>query len=72
VQDPRDLARKAGVIAPGASVKLGVLRGSKERIIAVKLRDLADQAQPPDGVVRGKPHGKVADAGRRSKRTRSD
>lgn len=72
VQDPRDLARKAGAIAPGASVKLGVLRGSKERIIAVKLRNLADQAQLPNGAASGKPHGKVADAGSRRKRTRSD
>jgi serine protease Do len=72
VQDPRDLARKAGAIAPGASVKLGVLRGSEERIIAVKLRNLADQAQLPNGAASGKPRGKVANADPRRNRTRSN
>ena len=40
VADARDLARKIGGIAPGASVKLGVLRGGTEKTITLTLGEL--------------------------------
>jgi serine protease Do len=72
VQDARDLARKTGAMAPGTPVKLGVLRNGQERTITVRLRDLADQAQPRGTADNGaKPDRQQADAARR-KRVRSN
>jgi serine protease Do len=40
VADARDLARKIGSIAPGATVKLGVLRNGTEKTVSLTLGEL--------------------------------
>ena len=40
IKDPRDLARRIGVIAPGTSVKIGVFRNGQEKTITVALGEL--------------------------------
>jgi serine protease Do len=51
VRDARDLARQIGAMAPGASVKLTVLRNGKEQVFTVNLGELPNQREanaPPD------------------------
>jgi serine protease Do len=43
VEDPRDLARKTGAIAPGTWVKLGALHRGEERSVSIRLTKLDDQ-----------------------------
>jgi len=45
VEDARDLARRISSIAPGTSVKLGVIRGGKEDTLTLKLGELPKERQ---------------------------
>ena len=46
VKDARDLAKKIGALAPGATAKLGVLSKGKEKTVAVTLADYPKDAKP--------------------------
>ena len=45
VADARDLARKIGGMAPGATVKLGVLRAGSEKMLSLTLGELPNQRE---------------------------
>ena len=45
VADARDLARKIGGLAPGATVKLGVLRAGAEKTLSLTLGELPNQRE---------------------------
>ena len=45
VKDARDLARQIGAMAPGASVKLTVLRKGEEKTVTLTLGELPDQRE---------------------------
>jgi serine protease Do len=49
VKDSRMLARKIGSMAPGTSVKLGVMRNGSERTVTLTLGTLADERQANAG-----------------------
>ena len=45
VQDPRELARKIGTMAPGASVKLGVVHNGQNKTVTLTLGSLPNDKQ---------------------------
>jgi serine protease Do len=45
VHDPRELARKIGTMAPGATVKLGVIHGSQNKTVTLTLGTLPNDKQ---------------------------
>jgi serine protease Do len=49
LKDSRTLARKIGAMAPGTSVKLGVLHNGSEKTVTVTLGTLPDQRQANAG-----------------------
>jgi serine protease Do len=49
VHDSRDLAQKIGVMSPGTSVKLDVLRDGKDETVTVALGDMSNQQQAQAG-----------------------
>src|SRR5271169_3857924 len=58
VKDSHALARKVGAMAPGSSVKLGVLHNGSERTVTLTLGTLPDERQAnaaPQGTEKGAP-----------------
>ena len=59
VKDSHMLARKIGAMAPGSSVKLGVLHNGSEKTVTLTLGTLPDERQAnavPQGTEKGTPH----------------